>query len=289
MIGIQMIDRLEFMHNKNIIHRDIKPDNFAIGIDDKSHIVYIFDFGLAKKYRSSKTNKHKKYKKMEKLTGTARYASINALNGYEQSRRDDLESVGYVLMYFLRGRLPWQGLPVQKGEDKIKKMYHKKKETSIEELCKGYPIEFKNYIEYIHKLEFEADPDYKYLRGLLFSVMDKHNCKFDFKYSWVTTEELNITDYISVERYIKKNTNISFELQNQTNSNQTNNDEIKSENSNNLNEDENVIEKPEPIKTEETGIDNPIKEPTEDNKNEQNDHTQKKEKHKKDKKNCLIW
>ncbi len=156
MIGIQMLDRLEFIHSKNIIHRDIKPDNFVLGLDNKSHIIYILDFGLSKKFRSSRTHQHIKFSVNKKLTGTARYASINALRGCEQSRRDDLEAIGYVLMYFLRGSLPWQGLHVNKGEDRYKKILLKKKGTSAEELCKTFPNEFAECINYTRNLEFDA-------------------------------------------------------------------------------------------------------------------------------------
>ena len=211
MIGIQILDRLEFIHNKNIIHRDIKPDNFVIGLENKSHIIYVLDFGLSKKFRSSRTHQHIKYTVNKKLTGTARYASINALKGCEQSRRDDLEAIGYVLMYFLRGSLPWQGLQIQKGEDRYKKILQKKKATTAEELCKGFPKEFVDYINYTRNLEFEADPDYKYLRNLLVTVLEKENSKFDFWYDWVT-EKPTITDEIAIGRYINNNTNISFEL-----------------------------------------------------------------------------
>ena len=126
LIAEQMLDRIEFIHNKNIIHRDIKPDNFVMGLQN-NYIVYILDFGLSKKYRSSRTHQHIKFCSNKKLTGTARYASINALKGCEQSRRDDLEAIGYVLMYFLRGSLPWQGLKVNRNEDRYKKIYQKKK------------------------------------------------------------------------------------------------------------------------------------------------------------------
>ena len=211
MVGIQMIDRLEFIHNKNIIHRDIKPDNFVEGLDNKSHIIYVLDFGLSKKFRSSRTHQHIKFTINKKLTGTARYASINALKGCEQSRRDDLEAIGYVLMYFLRGSLPWQGLHVHKGEDRYKKILAKKRATTAEELCKGFPNEFAQYIEYTRNLEFEADPDYKLLRNLLVSALEKQNAKFDFWYDWVK-EKPEITDKIAVERYINNNTNISLEL-----------------------------------------------------------------------------
>ncbi len=210
MVGIQMLDRLEFVHSKNIIHRDIKPDNFVLGLGDKSHIIYVLDFGLSKKYRSSRTHQHIKFNVNKKLTGTARYASINALKGCEQSRRDDLEAIGYVLLYFLRGSLPWQGLKIRKGEDRYKKILMTKRSTSAEDLCKGFPNEFVEYINYTRNLEFEADPDYKFLRGLLVSVLEKEKTTYDFCYDWVT-ETPNITDKIAIERYIKNNTDVSLE------------------------------------------------------------------------------
>ena len=211
MIGIQMLDRLEFVHNKNIIHRDIKPDNFVLGLENKSHIIYLLDFGLSKKFRSSRTHQHIKFSVNKKLTGTARYASINALKGCEQSRRDDLEAIGYVLMYFLRGHLPWQGLHVKQGEDRYKKILMKKRETKAEDLCKGFPKEFIEYINYTRNLEFEADPDYKFLRGLLTTVLEREKATFDFWYDWVKEKPV-ITDEIAIERYIKNNTEISLEI-----------------------------------------------------------------------------
>ena len=229
MVGIQMLDRLEFIHNKNIIHRDIKPDNFVLGLDNKSHIIYILDFGLSKKFRSSRTHQHIKFNVNKKLTGTARYASINALKGCEQSRRDDLEAIGYVLMFFLRGSLPWQGLHVHKGEDRYKKILVKKRSTSAEELCLGFPNEFVEYINYTRNLEFEADPDYKFLRGLLVSALEKQNTKYDFCYDWVT-EQPNITDRVAIERYINNNTDFSLEIKSDKKEGETTNDENEKEN-----------------------------------------------------------
>jgi len=112
MLADQMIGRIEYVHNKNFIHRDIKPDNFLMGIGRHCNKLFLIDFGLAKKYRDNRTRQHIPYREDKNLTGTARYASINAHLGIEQSRRDDMESLGYVLMYFNRGSLPWQGLKV---------------------------------------------------------------------------------------------------------------------------------------------------------------------------------
>ena len=117
-IGIQIITRLEQIHRKGFVHRDIKANNFTIGRGDKANIVYIIDFGLAKKYKDLKTGQHIAIRGGKSLVGTARYASIASHDGYEQCRRDDLESLGYLLLYFLRGKLPWQGIQMHDKNEK---------------------------------------------------------------------------------------------------------------------------------------------------------------------------
>ena len=192
MLAEQMITRLEYIHKKYILHRDIKPDNFTIGRGKQSHIIYLIDFGLSKKYRSSKGNhEHIKYSENKRLIGTARYASINALKGCEQGRRDDMEALGYVLMYFLRGNLPWQGLKLNRGDDRYKKIYETKKKTTAEELCIGYPKQFCEYIKYTRNLSFEQEPDYNYLKKLIFTVMDKYEINLDFLYDWGLNRKKN--------------------------------------------------------------------------------------------------
>ena len=205
LIGYQMINVLEYIHNKHIVHRDLKPDNFVMGLKDLSKFLYLLDFGLAKKYRSSVTLKQYPLINKKKLTGTARYASINALRGYEQSRRDDLESAGYVLMYFLRGSLPWQGIPGKNKDERYKKILQKKMETSAQELCEGFPKEFEEYIEYTRAMEYEEEPEYDRLRNYFTSVLDKKKEVFDYVYIWSTEEEkqLRRKEYLEQRQNLK--------------------------------------------------------------------------------------
>ena len=189
-LGYQMVNILQYIHDRHIIHRDIKPDNFVMGAQEDNAKLYILDFGLAKKYRSSRTLVQYPYVKKKKLTGTARYASIHALEAYEQSRRDDLESVGYVLMYFLRGNLPWQGLKVRSKEDRYKKILEKKKETSSQDLCKEFPHEFFEYVDYSKNLEYEENPDYDFLRQKFLDVLKGLNEEMNYIYDWTTKSDL---------------------------------------------------------------------------------------------------
>ncbi len=191
MLGYQMMNVLQFIHDKHIIHRDIKPDNYVMGLNDMNAVLYLLDFGLAKKYRSSKTLEQYPYIKKKKLTGTARYASIHALEEMEQSRRDDLESTGYVLMYFLRGNLPWQGLKLKTKDNRYQKILDKKKETTSEELCKNFPVEFKQYIDYTRNLAYAENPDYDKLRKNFINVVTKTEGEtFDFIYDWTTPGDI---------------------------------------------------------------------------------------------------
>ena len=191
MLGYQMLSVLQYIHDRHIIHRDIKPDNYVMGYNDKNARLYLLDFGLAKKYRSSKTLVQYPYIKKKKLTGTARYASIHALEEMEQSRRDDLESTGYVLMYFLRGSLPWQGLKIKTKEDRYKKILDKKKGTTSNELCKDFPEEFKYFIDYTRNLGYAENPDYEKLKKNFIYLVRERMCEnFDFIYDWTTQNDL---------------------------------------------------------------------------------------------------
>ena len=198
-----------------MIHRDIKPDNLTMGIEENANIVYIIDFGLSKKYRSSKTLEHIKFKTNKRLTGNARFASINALKGCEQSRRDDLESICYLLIFFLKGTLPWQGIKGANKEKCYKKIYQRKLTTTPECLCYKLPSEFKEFVKYTRQLRFDEEPNYDYLRGLLQSIMISNEWTYDNLFDWTevkqksedeeTNTETIITDTGTVYETIKEN------------------------------------------------------------------------------------
>ncbi|KAF9179521.1 casein kinase I [Haplosporangium sp. Z 767] len=187
MVAKQMLSRVQTIHEKNLIYRDIKPDNFLVGKPHSKHanLVHVVDFGMAKQYRDPKTKQHIPYRERKSLSGTARYMSINTHLGREQSRRDDLEAMGHVFMYFLRGGLPWQGLKAATNKQKYEKIGEKKQSTPIKELCEGFPEEFGIYLNYVRKLSFEETPDYDFLRDLFTKALKSMNEVEDGVYDWM--------------------------------------------------------------------------------------------------------
>lgn len=199
MVADGLLSRIEFIHAKNFIHRDIKPDNFLIGLGRRASIIHAIDFGLAKRYRHPKTHAHIPYRENKHLTGTPRYASVNNHLGIEQSRRDDLESLGYVLMYFLRGSLPWQGLRANTKKQKYKKIMEKKIAVPFDILCKGYPEEFRMYFEYCRALRFDDKPDYSYLKRLFKELFVRLHYVADGLYDWVKLKNADGTAILATD------------------------------------------------------------------------------------------
>ena len=172
LFALQCLDRLEYIHSKGIVHKDIKPANFILGRKNP-RLIYIIDFGTSRKYKSSRTGKHIKFKPVKKINGTMRYMSINACKGYEQSRRDDLESLGYMLIFLMKNYLPWISIEDEKicSKSKLEKVCSTKILTTTKELCKNLPNEFSKYIDYCRELYFEQKPDYNYLRNLFYNIL----------------------------------------------------------------------------------------------------------------------
>ncbi|ODV93767.1 hypothetical protein PACTADRAFT_26968, partial [Pachysolen tannophilus NRRL Y-2460] len=186
-IAVQMISLIETVHAHDLIYRDIKPDNFLVGrpgLDDEND-VHLVDFGMAKQYRDPRTKQHIPYREKKSLSGTARYMSVNTHLGREQSRRDDLEALGHVFFYFLRGQLPWQGLKAPTNKQKYEKIGEKKRTTPVLDLCAGLPKQFAVYLETVRGLAFDADPDYNSLRHLLLSVLEDIGESADGQYDWM--------------------------------------------------------------------------------------------------------
>ena len=183
-IGYQMIQRIEYIHSKGYIHRDIKPGNFVIGRGDKKNIIYIIDFGLSKRYIDKNTNKHIPYKEGKGLTGTSRYVSLFTHYGIEQSRRDDIEGIAYNLIYFAKGKLPWQGVKTKNKKEKHKKIMEGKLALTPEQLCEGLPSELVDLLKYARELEFEEEPDYKSIKLMFKNRITKNGEIMNMEFDW---------------------------------------------------------------------------------------------------------
>lgn len=184
-IADQVLTRIEYFHSKGFIHRDLKPSNFLFGLGRSSHVLYLIDFGLSKKYRNVHTSEHIPFIEDKLILGTPRFASINASLGKEQSRRDDLEVLGYIFIYFLRGFLPWESIE-DKGHIKFRRIAEQKKKITSEQLCLGLPNEFKIYMNYCRNLTFTETPDYAFLKDLFRTLFIKSNFSYDLKFDWTS-------------------------------------------------------------------------------------------------------
>ena len=183
LIGIQCIERLKFIHSKNYIHRNIKPENFVIGLEDP-HVIYLHNFYLCEKYRSSKTNLHAKFKYTKEIVGTERYGSVNALRGLRQGRRDDLESLCYMLIYFFLGKLPWQGISGDSESERHQKLLKEKKSFKIENY-EQIPKDFCTLFNYVKNLKFEEEPKYSVMIKLLQNIRNENQCFSNVNLFWI--------------------------------------------------------------------------------------------------------
>ncbi|CAD8085280.1 unnamed protein product [Paramecium primaurelia] len=161
-IGLQLLERVEQLHQKNLIHRDLKPENIVIGWQDID-IVYLIDFGLSKFYKDNQGN-HIPMIEKKGIIGTARYASIGAHLGREQSRKDDLESLAYVLIYLNKGKLPWMNLPIQDKTIKYSKILEQKQTISHEKLCDNLPKCYYLLLQHAKSREYTEQPNYAYIK-----------------------------------------------------------------------------------------------------------------------------
>lgn len=184
----QMVRSLERLHARSYIHRDIKPENFVMGRGDKEGTVYLIDFGLSKRFRDHITGLHIPYRVHKTFIGTARYTSINAHFGIEQSRRDDLESLGNVLLYFLKGSLPWQNTKETNKDRRYEKIMKIKIDTPITSLCKDIPGEFQQYMTYCRGMKFNQRPDYRYILRIFRQLATKLGIEYDCTYDWTTSD-----------------------------------------------------------------------------------------------------
>ena len=200
MIALQLLERLEYIHSKNYIHRDIKPHNFLVGLKNEG-LIYMIDFGLAKKYKSDRGN-HVKFSICKHITGTPRFCSSYAMRGVEQSRRDDLESLCYLLIYFFKGTLPWQGLKFEDKLQRFKAIAKMKKTIKVEHLCEDLPPEVLTFTKYIKKLGFTENPRYEYMKSLFMSLLSRNHLENDYKFSWMQKEvEINNNDELRIHNY----------------------------------------------------------------------------------------
>ena len=185
LLSIQMIDIFQYIHSKSIIFRDVKPDNLLLGLSDTKtqNQLHLIDFGLAKEYKES-NGQHIPYRENLKITGTVRYMSINANLGREQSRRDDMEAIAHLLIYFLKGSLPWSGIEMKDTKALFAKIAKIKEEISPEVLCEGLPNQFCVYLKTVRKLEFTSEPNYKEFIEMFKTLLKNREEDREEVYDW---------------------------------------------------------------------------------------------------------
>ncbi|CAD8170774.1 unnamed protein product [Paramecium pentaurelia] len=188
-IAEQMIIILESLHKHNVIHRDIKPENILVGKEDEENQLFIVDFGISKFYKEQ-NELHISYKEKQPFIGTTRYASSNAHKGLSLSRRDDMESLCYMLIYLIKGQLPWQNIQFTSEDDKINQVGQLKMNIDSNELCQGLPIEFTRYLDYVKGLQFKSEPNYKYCLSLFRKISNEHKyLSRNLIFDWIISQK----------------------------------------------------------------------------------------------------
>lgn len=182
MLGIQMLNIISYVHSKGVLYRDMKPDNFLMKSGSPSEL-YIIDFGLSRFYVDDNNN-HIPKESGKGFVGTARYSSVRSHTGITQSRRDDIESMLHVLIYLLKGKLPWQKATGSTKKERYDNIYKIKKELKPYVLCSEIPDEFRIMIEYARSLKFHESPSYVYLSDLMNTMMINNGETFDWNYDW---------------------------------------------------------------------------------------------------------
>lgn len=189
MLAIQMVECIEILHEHGILHRDIKPANFCMGVGHNSDRVYIVDLGLARQYLDVATGQHIPCATRRAVMGTVQYTSLNVQNHIQPSRRDDLESLGYVLMSFLRGSLPWGDIDSKCKKTRNEEIRFRKAWTKHADLCMGFPQEFIKFFHHCRSLQFVSRPDYELLRSLMREVLRKEQIRNDLRFDWVDSSK----------------------------------------------------------------------------------------------------
>ena len=187
----QIIERLKIIHKEGIIHRDLKPENLLVTKNIRDGLIYLIDYGLSKKYKDIKNDMHIPFKNDRPITGTIRYISINTHKGFEQSRRDDIESACYIIIYFLNGKLHWDGIKCKTKEEKIQKIMEKKEEFKNNKEYKKLPQPFFHIIQYIYNLSFEEKPNYEYIFGIINKGLEQFEGESNYEktlYDWQSIE-----------------------------------------------------------------------------------------------------
>jgi serine/threonine protein kinase len=185
-VAHQMLHVIEAIHKRGIIHRDIKPANIVVGRGNDDHNLYLVDFGLARLYIEN--GKHIPFSDGHRLTGTALYASMDTHRGIEQSRKTDLECLGFVLLYFLYGRLPWTNIPYNRKDKDQQQKRHRQiyqyKKKYIYSILEELPSQFRDYFEYCWNLDFEEKPNYRKLRKMFGDLFRAEGYKYDMEWDW---------------------------------------------------------------------------------------------------------